>query len=458
MDLWGRRGASRLRWLAVVWAIALAVVGPGNVSAQAPVPSREGLSAIEAGLAILLDRYSQPLEATRLLEAGWQGALQAAGGANPPVPAPEALPADRAAAWEEFQNRFAGLVAAGGDATALARAANQAMSRSLDDCHTRFAQSYERESVALAAPERYGGVGMISLDSRHFTPTPPGPVIMSLVDGAPAQAAGVRPGDVVVAVDGTDTRTLPSNRMAELIRGTPGTAVELRLDRPGEPEPVTVTLERAVVEIPLLESKILEHRAGVGPKIGYVRLRSFARPVEASLPPLLEELRAQGAEGWILDLRDNTGGEVRTFAAVASLFLDQRTLGMTIARDGAESPITGDGAAHRAYTQPLALLVSNLSASAAELMAADVQDFGAGRLFGTTTAGCFGTSQLFRLPDGTAYWVTTRALQSGGARRDVHKVGVTPDEVLVRTREDLATGRDPQLARALEWLSTTTVR
>jgi carboxyl-terminal processing protease len=432
----------------------LTVAGPSHIAAQAPVPSPEGLKTVEAGLAILLDRYQQPLEASRLLEAGWLGALQASGTASQPMPAQAPLPADRSAAWEEFQKRFAGLVAAGGDETALARATNQAMSRSLDDCHTRFATSYERESVALSAPERYGGVGMISLDPRHFTPTPPGPVIMSLVEGAPAKTAGVRLGDAVIAVDGVDTRDLPPGRMAELVRGEPGTTVELRLDRPGERGPVTLTLERAPIEIPLLESKIFEHESGDKPRIGYVKLRSFARPVEASLPPLLDELRERGAEGWILDLRDNTGGEVRVFAAVASLFLEQRTLGMTIARDGTESPIVGNTAAHRPYTQPLAILVSKLSASASELMAADVQDFGAGRLFGTTTAGCFGTSQLFRLPDGTAYWVTTRALQSGGERRDVHKVGVTPDEELIRTRDDLATGNDPQLVRALEWLSS----
>jgi C-terminal peptidase prc len=453
MEVRGRRAARRTQWLALAWAIVLAVVGPGHASAQAPVPSREGLPTIEAGLAILLDRYSQPLEASRLLEAGWAGALQASGNADPALTAAGGLPADRAAAWEEFQGRFSGLTAAGGDPVALARATNQAMALSLDDCHTRFAQSYERESVALAGPERYGGVGMTSLDPRHFTPTPPGPVIMTLVEGAPAEAAGIRPGDVVIAVDGVDVRGLPSRRMSELVRGTPGTAVELQLDRPGEPEPLTVTIERAAIEIPLLQSRILVPPSG-GPPIGYIRMRAFARPVEAALPPLVEELRANGAVGWILDLRDNTGGEVRTFAAAASLFINEKQLGMTISRDGTEIPIVGDSAAHRPYTQPLAVLVSKLSASAAELMAADVQDFGAGRLFGTTTSGCFGTSQLYRLPDGTAYWVTTRALQSGGARRDVHKTGVVPDEVIVRTRDDLATGRDPQLARALEWLGT----
>ena len=99
------------------------------------------------------------------------------------------------------------------------------------------------------------------------------------------------------------------------------------------------------------------------------------------------------------------------------------------------------------------MLVDRQSASAAELLAADLQEYGAARLFGSTTAGCFGTSRLFRLPDGSGLWLTVSALQSGLARRDVHRVGLDPDEAVGRTRSELASGVDGPLARALAWVT-----
>jgi carboxyl-terminal processing protease len=100
------------------------------------------------------------------------------------------------------------------------------------------------------------------------------------------------------------------------------------------------------------------------------------------------------------------------------------------------------------------VLVDRQSASASELLAADLQEYGAARIFGGTTAGCFGTSRLFRLPDGSALWLTVTALQSGLARRDIQRVGLNPDEAVGRTRSELATGVDGPLARALSWVTT----
>ena len=432
-------------------ALVVALVRPQGLAAQS-APAGTGLPAVEAGLTVLLDRYARPLEPAPLLEAGWRGALQASGVPDAAPPALPAFPAGRSEAWDEFQNRFAALVLAGGDADAMARAANQAMARSLGDCHTRFAPSFERETQSLSGPERYGGIGAASLDGRQFAPPAPGPVFVALVEGGPAQRAGIRLGDAVLAVDGVEAAALPTGRVTEMVRGAPGTTVELRLDRPGVPQPVTVVIEREWIEDRVLESRYVAPDAPGTPGIGYVRLRQFARPAAAALPGVVDELRAQGAAGWVLDLRDNSGGELQTFVGVASLFLNEGPLGVTVNRSGREQAIAPNGALHRPFARPLAVLVNGRSASAAELLAADVQDYGAGRVFGTSTAGCFGTSQLFRLPDGSAQWLTVSALQSGGARRDVHKVGVVPDEVIGRTRDDLAGGRDPQLARAVAWL------
>ena len=188
-------------------------------------------------------------------------------------------------------------------------------------------------------------------------------------------------------------------------------------------------------------------------QVGYVALREFSRSAEAALPAKLEELHAAGATHWVLDLRGNRGGNLQTFTRLGSLFLEAGTLAVTVDRNGAESAISADGTAYRPYLRPLAVLVDRQSASAAELLAADLQEYGAARLFGSTTAGCFGTSRLFRLPDGSGLWLTVSALQSGLDRRDVHRVGLDPDEAVNRTRSELASGVDGPLARALAWVT-----
>jgi len=449
------------RFVTAALLVLLPLAAPAPAAAQlAPITPAHGARAVEAGLGFLLDRYAQALEPVPLLQAAWDGVADAAATAGEPLKTQAAalsaapIAGDRATAWAEFQQRFEKLVAAGGDPDALAQAANRAMTRSLDDCHTRFAPSYDKELASYDGGERYGGIGASALDPNRFSPRPPGPVIIGLVDGGPAATSGIRLGDAVIGVDDVDVTGWPNNRVVELVRGAPGSVVRLRIDRPGASEPLVIEVERAEIQTTLLESRLVEADA-LG-AVGYVQLKSFVRSVEPELPRVIDELHDQGARGWVLDLRNNGGGSVPTFAAVASLFIKEGTLGVTTDRNGAEtfiSTVKAGQPTQKEFTQPLAVLVNSLSASASELLAADLQEYGMARVFGETTAGCFGNSQLFRLPDGSAMWITVRALQSGLARRDVHKLGVTPDEVVQRSRDDLAAGRDPQLEAALQWLA-----
>lgn len=439
-----------------------ATTAPSTVDAPIAIPSFQhlspgqstapGLPTVEAGLNFLLDLYAEPLQPASLLQAGWEGALEAARDTFKAEPPKESFPQDRVGAWTEFERRFALLTAAGGDPEKLAQAATRAMARSLDDCHTRFAQSYEKEISSILGGERYGGIGATAIDAPRIDPAAPGPVIVDLFDGGPASSAGVRVGDAVIAVDGVDTKGLTSKQVVDLIRGTSGTSVRLLLDRPGVSQPVEVTAVRSEIEVPLVKSQVIQPRDQALPPIGYVQFRSFSQSVESTLPTLLEELYAQGARAWVLDLRQNGGGSLPTFTEIASLFVEEGTLGVTVDRSGVESRIIATGGVFKPFATPLAVLVGGNSASASELLTADLQEYGAARVFGETTAGCFGTSQLFRLPDGSGMWVTTRALQSGIERRDVHKRGVTPDVIIPLSRADLAKGSDPQLDAAVAWL------
>ncbi|MGI8423454.1 MAG: S41 family peptidase [Chloroflexota bacterium] len=462
-----REWRGRLSRALLVFAVAVlpwagspaAPAGAAPSSQLAPPSLARGVSAVEGGFDFLLDRYAQPLDPAALLQAAWTGVTESHAESlrvSIATIGAASIDGDRSAAWLEYQRRFDALVAAGGDADALAQASNRAMARSLDDCHTRFATSYDKELTSYDGGERYGGIGASALDAARFEPRPPGPVIIGIVEDGPGARAGIQLGDAVVGVDDIDVTGWPNSRVVELVRGAPGTVVRLQVDRPGTAAPLVIPVERAEIQNSLIEFRLVP--GADGEPVGYVQLKTFVRSVERLLPQAIEELRVQGAQRWVLDLRNNGGGSVPTFAVVASTFIKEGTLGVTIDRNGAETLIStirgapGSQNGHKEFTLPLAVLVNSLSASASELLAADLQEYGAGRVFGETTAGCFGNSQLFRLPDGSAMWITVRALQSGLARRDVHKHGVTPDEVVRRSREDLASGRDPQLEAALAWL------
>ncbi|HEV2126328.1 MAG TPA: S41 family peptidase, partial [Chloroflexota bacterium] len=409
---------------ALLFAFAPVSTGASTAASTAaaplPVPSFQhlssgrtnapGLRTVEVGLNFLLDQYAEPLQPASLLQAAWVGALDAARDTYKAEPPKDAFPQDRAAAWAEFERRFALLTSAGADPEKLAQEATRAMARSLDDCHTRFAQDYEKEISAILGGERYGGIGATAIDAPRIDPSAPGPVIVDLFDGGPASSAGVRVGDAVIGVDGVDTKGLTSKQVVDLIRGASGTSVRLHLDRPGVAQPLEVTAVRGEIEVPLVKSHIIQPRDEALPPIGYVQFRSFSQAVESALPALLEDLYAQGARAWVLDLRQNGGGSLPTFTEIASLFVPEGTLGVTVDRSGVESRIVATGGVFKPFATPLAVLVGGNSASASELLTADLQEYGAARVFGETTAGCFGTSQLFRLPDGSGMWVTTRAL------------------------------------------------
>ncbi|HXI17413.1 MAG TPA: hypothetical protein VNM48_13695, partial [Chloroflexota bacterium] len=184
------------------WLTApVAAAPPAQLAQLAPVQQASGIKAVEAGLNNLLDRYAQNLEPAPLLHAAWVSALEASPESLRTTAAAEPVGGDRTAAWTEFQQRFDRLVASGADPAAWSQAANRGMARSLEDCHTRFATSYEKELASYDGGERYGGIGASALDPVRVDAAAPGPVIVSIVDGGPASAAGLRLGDAVIGVD-----------------------------------------------------------------------------------------------------------------------------------------------------------------------------------------------------------------------------------------------------------------
>ena len=407
------------------------------------------LDVVRAAFDLLRQRYVTAVSPEGLLSAARRGD----GSINPLDLASVPPSADLEASWQAFAADFddiAGAMPPGGNP---AHVAVRRMTASLDDCHTSFTADHARDAAALMRAEPYGGIGAVIREARRFDPPPPGPVVVHVFESSPAAKSGLRAGDSVIAVDDVASMSLPG-LLTERVRGAPGSTVRLRVDRPGVPAPFDIPIERGAVTVPLVAYRRVDV-VGVGP-VGVVRLRSFAQPSVAPMIEAITELRGQAVRGWVLDLRENGGGDLGVFERVASLFLSG-PLAVTVERDGAPRTMMSRSPRLSDHPEsldrlPVALLVNGETASAAELLAGDFGDYGFGRLFGERTAGCFGTSRLFRLPDGSGMWITVSALQTGVARRDVHRIGFSPAIPVVLRRADLAAGRDSVVEASLAWL------
>lgn len=271
-----------------------------------------------------------------------------------------------------------------------------------------------------------------------------GVLIVEPFAGQPAWKAGLRRGDVILAVDGQDVTRMSLGEAVSLIRGPQGTRVRLLIRRAGEPEPFEVEVVRARIETPVVQSKMLEGN------IAYLRLMEFTASSPGKVQAALRALMALQPRGLILDLRGNPGGLLDAAVDVASFFVPQGDILIERWQDGGEKhypasgrPLIGD--------VPLVVLVNGASASASEIVAGAIQDSGRGLLVGERTFGKGSVQTPHTLSDGsllrltTAHWFTPHD-------RAIHGEGLTPDVAVEFTAEDAEAGRDVPLERALEIL------
>ena len=271
-----------------------------------------------------------------------------------------------------------------------------------------------------------------------------GIVIIRPFEGGPSEQAGIRAGDVIVAVDAQDITQMPLNEALLLVRGPAGTEVTLTIWRENEPKLLDFTVKRARIEVPTIEAHMEDD------SIGYIALFEFNAQSSVRLRVAVEELIEQGATAIILDLRNNPGGLLDQAIDIADLFLPKGLIATQRDVDGNEREHSGkDG--DLAEQIPLVVLVNGNSASASEIVAGAIQDRGRGILIGETTFGKGSVQLQYDLSDGSQLRVTyANWFTPNGTSISQH--GVTPD-ITVPTPEQ-PTGNDPQLERALEYLNT----
>ena len=310
---------------------------------------------------------------------------------------------------------------------------------SLDDQYTRFTPPEAAELVRERMEGTFEGIGAFVRENEEGLTE-----IVRPMDGQPADLAGLHAGDVVIAVDGESVTDRTLDEVIALIRGPEGTDVTLTIRREGV-EPFDVTITRAFIEIPIVESEMLDEG------IAYIRLTSFSANAEEQLTEALEELLAQNPEGLILDLRDNPGGFLDQSIAVADLFLPEGVVLYERSRTQDIDEIYRSETGDLAEEIPLVVLINAGSASASEIVAGAIRDHERGVLIGETTFGKGSVQLTHTLSDGSELRVTI-ARWYLPSDQTIDGNGIAPD-VEVETPEDLGGENDDQLQRAIDYLS-----
>lgn len=284
--------------------------------------------------------------------------------------------------------------------TLLAEGAINGMLAALDDPHTRYLSP--QDEVA----EREGFEGEITGIGVEVTSEEGNITVVSPIGGTPADAAGLRPGDILREANGVDLTGMSVMEAALLVRGPEGTAVILLIERDGETFEVDV--ERAVIEIESVRGEILEEN------LAYVRLNHFGTRTSEELEDVLSELLAEEPDGLILDLRRNPGGALDAVVDIADEFLPKGAVLVQEFGTGKQQEYNASdkGAAEDI---PLVVLIDEGSASASEVLAGAIQDRDRGILIGQSSFGK-GTIQ------------TWQELSNGGGVRITFARWLTPDE------------------------------
>lgn len=273
--------------------------------------------------------------------------------------------------------------------------------------------------------------------------------VIAPIDGTPAAKGGIRSGDVIVAIDGVDARTMTVDDAVNKIRGQAGTDVKLTIVR-GADQPKEIKLTREVISVP---SVSYELKPG---NVGYIKVRQFGQTTAQDFESALTSLKSQGATSVVIDLRDDPGGYLQGAVDIASQFLKpgQKVVEERSRHEASKMLTAEDGGLFE--EGKVVILTNGGSASASEILAGALHDNGRATLVGEKTYGkgsvqeiiCLTGVQLSSTCDGAslkvtvAHWYTPNGI-------NISKEGIKPDTEVQLTNEDYNASRDPQLQKAL---------
>lgn len=290
------------------------------------------------------------------------------------------------------------------------------------DPHSAYVTGEDYRELQVGTSGEFGGLGIeVGMEDGFIK-------VIAPIDDTPAQRAGLQAGDVIVRIDDKPVKGLSLNEAVQLMRGKPGTQVRLSILRGSDDKPFEVTLERAVIQVASVKSRLLE------PGFGYVRLTHFQAHTTEDMLKAIDKLKAESGgrlKGLVLDLRNNPGGVLNGAVGVADAFLNQGLIVYTEGRIKNSQMRFNAGPDDVLEGAPLVVLVNSGSASASEIVAGALQDHRRAIVMGTPTFGKGSVQTIVPIDDESALKLTTARYYTPSGR-SIQAQGIIPDIILER--------------------------
>lgn len=314
---------------------------------------------------------------------------------------------------EEIYNYIQTLYINKPDSDALIRGAIDGLIGELDDPYTEYMPPQELEDFSGTLDGDYVGVGIQLQPGENY------PKVVGTIENTPASKADIKPGDLIVKVDGVDIAKEPLGKVVQKIRGPEGTKVRITIRREGKAD-FDIELNRANINTPTVTGKMLDE------EIGYVKISSFGSHTPREFRKELAGLVQQGAGKLVLDLRDNPGGILQAAVQISGSFIDSgRVVVSTVDRSGKEEEYRSE---EKPFLKgmPVVVLINKNSASASEILAGALQDYGAATLIGGQTYGKGTVQVIIPLKEGGALKLTIAKYYTP-KERVIDGTGLSPD-------------------------------
>lgn len=328
------------------------------------------------------------------------------------------------------------------DYTALEDGIYKGMLSGLGDPYSEYYTVSEYKQIMESTSGEYCGIGATLSQSKEDGSC----TVVNTFDGSPAAEGGILAGDIIYKVEDMEVAGMDLSQIVSYIKGEEGTKVKLTILRDGRER--AVTLERRTIEISTVAYEMKEGQ------IGYIQLSEFDDVSTEQFKAALEDLESRGMKGLVVDLRNNPGGLLNVVVEILDMFLPEGTVVYTEDKYGQRQNYASS--ADVMTEAPVAVLVNEYSASASEIFAGAMKDYGRGTLVGTTTYGKGIVQRIMDLQDGSAIKLTVAAYYTPKGN-NIHGKGVKPDVEVELTEENTAPDEngqthDIQLEKALEVL------
>jgi carboxyl-terminal processing protease len=307
--------------------------------------------------------------------------------------------------------------------TALLENAIRGMLSGLDP-HSSYLDNEEYEDLQQATSGKFGGLGIEVTMENGFVK------VITPIDDTPAQRAGVQAGDLIIRLDDKPVKNMTLNEAVGMMRGKPGTTIELMIMRKGIEHPFIISLERDEIKVKSVRSRMLEQ------DYAYIRISNFQSKTGQDLVATLDQLKRQNKEplkGMVLDLRNNPGGVLSAAVEVGDAFIDEGLIVYTEGRTENAGQKFNATRGDLLSGVPLVVLVNDGSASASEIVAGAIQDHARGVIMGEQTFGKGSVQTVLEFNNGSAIKLTTARYYTPKGR-SIQAEGIKPDIALKKLK------------------------